>query len=61
MCELLVVFPLWAKEVCINLAEDLDIRLVLKSRNFVQLCLVIVCPTKREGKQRPKFLVRMKN
>ena len=26
---------------------------------FVQLCLVIVCPTKREGKQRPKFLVRI--
>ena len=59
MCELLVVFPLWAKEVCINLAEDLDIRLVLKSRNPVQLCLVIVCPTKREGKQRPKFLVHI--
>ena len=40
-----------------NLAEDLHIRPVLKCRNPVQLCLVIVCPTKREGKQRPKFLV----
>ena len=31
-----------------NLAKDLDIHLMLKSRNPVQLCLVIVCPTKRE-------------
>ena len=42
-----------------NLAEDLHIRPVLKCRNPVQLCLVIVCPTKSEGKQRPKFLVRI--
>ena len=55
MCELLVVFPLWAKEVCINLAEDLDIRLVLKSRNLVQLCLVIVCPTKYGNFFQEKF------
>ena len=27
-----------------NLAEDLDIRQLLKSRNPVQHCLVIVCP-----------------
>ena len=27
------------------------------SRDPVQLCLVIVCPTKSEGKQRPKFLI----
>ena len=43
----------------LNLAEDLHIRPVLKCRNPVPLCLVIVCPTKREGKQRPKFLVRI--
>ena len=55
MCELLVVFPLWAKEVCINLAEDLDIRLVLKSRNLVQLCLVIVCPTEYGNFFQEKF------
>ena len=42
-----------------NLAEDLHICPVLECRNPVQLCLVIVCPTKREGKQRPKFLVRI--
>ena len=29
------------------------------SRDPVQLCLVIVCPTKRKGKKRPKFLVRI--
>ena len=29
------------------------------SRDPVQLCLVFVCPAKREGKQRPKFLVRI--
>ena len=27
--------------------EDLDIRWPLKSRNLVQPCLVIVCPTKK--------------
>ena len=43
----------------LNLAEDLHIRPVLKCRNPVPLCLVIVCPTKREGKQRLKFLVRI--
>ena len=43
----------------INLAEDLHIRPVLECRNPVQLCLVIVCPSKREGKQRPEFLVRI--
>ena len=42
-----------------NLAEDLHIRPVLECRNPVQLCRVIVCPTKRKGKQRPKFLVRI--
>ena len=30
-----------------------------KTQCAVQLCLVIVCPTKRKGKQRPKFLVRI--
>ena len=29
------------------------------SRDLVQLCLVIVCLTKSEGKQRPTFLVRI--
>ena len=43
----------------IYLAEDLHIHPVLVCRNPVQLCLVIVCPTKREGKQRPKFLVHI--
>ena len=42
-----------------NLAEDLHIRPVLECRKPVQLCMVIVCPTKGEGKQRPKYLVRI--
>ena len=41
------------------LAEDLHIRPVPECRNPVQLCLDIVSPTKREGKQRPRFLVRI--
>ena len=45
--------------ICLNLAEDLDIHPLLESRDPVKLCLVIVCPTKRESKQRPKFLVRI--
>ena len=45
--------------VVLYLAEDLHIRPVLECRNPVQLCLVIVCPIKRKGKQRPKFLVRI--
>ena len=36
-----------------------DIRWPLKSRNLVQPCLVIVCPTKKGNKQRPKFLVHI--
>ena len=51
------IFPTLHPYFHLNLAEDLHNRPVLVCRNPVQLCLVIVCPTKREGKQRPKFLV----
>ena len=54
-----VHFFYFGKKMVKNLAEDLHIRPVLECRNPVQLCLVIVCPTKREGKQRPKFLVHI--